>query len=101
MYLEKQDINVWTGSIYLRICICGGCCEHDNEPSVSIKDGIFLEQLIVLLACIQGLCFMDLVIRMLTTGLASIDLTSHISTYRFGILAFMSKVRTLMSSVIL
>jgi hypothetical protein len=23
---------------------CGGCCEHGSEPSVSIKDGEFLDK---------------------------------------------------------
>jgi hypothetical protein len=28
---------VWNGSIWLRTGTSGGCCEHGNEPSGSIK----------------------------------------------------------------
>jgi len=41
--LEKQDGNVWTGFIWLRIGINGGLCEHDNVPSGSIKGGEFVD----------------------------------------------------------
>jgi hypothetical protein len=35
---------VWTGFIWLRIGTSGeGSCEHDNEPSGSIKGGEFLD----------------------------------------------------------
>jgi hypothetical protein len=39
----------------------GGSCEQDNEPSVSVKDGKFLDQLSVLMAS-QGLCSMELLV---------------------------------------
>ena len=42
----------------------GGCCEHDNEPSVSIKYGDFLESLIRS-ASQEGFCPMKLIIRYL------------------------------------
>jgi hypothetical protein len=38
-----------------------GSCEHGDEPSVSIKCGEFLDQLGVLLASQEELCFMELV----------------------------------------
>jgi hypothetical protein len=38
-----------------------GSCEHGNQPSGSIKDGEFLDQLSVLLASQRGLCSMELV----------------------------------------
>jgi hypothetical protein len=34
---------VWTGFIWPRIGTIGGCCEHDNEPSGSIKGGEFID----------------------------------------------------------
>jgi hypothetical protein len=39
-----------------------GSCEHDNEPSGSIKCGKFLDWLSVLLASQEGLYSMELVI---------------------------------------
>jgi hypothetical protein len=36
-----------------------GSCEHDNEPSCSIKCGEFLDCLSVLIASQEGLCFME------------------------------------------
>jgi hypothetical protein len=38
-----------------------GCCEHDDEPSGSIKCGEFLDYLSVLLASQEGFCSMELV----------------------------------------
>jgi hypothetical protein len=38
-----------------------GCCEHGNEPSVSIKCGEIFDWLSVLLASQEGLCSMALV----------------------------------------
>jgi hypothetical protein len=38
-----------------------GSCEHGNELSGSIKFGVFLDWLSVLLASQEGLCFMELV----------------------------------------
>jgi hypothetical protein len=35
--LERKDGVVWIGSIWLRIGAVVGSCEHDNEPSCSIK----------------------------------------------------------------
>jgi hypothetical protein len=37
-----------------------GCCEHGSENSCSIKDGVFLDLLSVLLASQEGLCSMEL-----------------------------------------
>jgi hypothetical protein len=39
-----------------------GSCEHDNEPSGSIKCGEFLDYLSVLVDSKEGLCSMELVI---------------------------------------
>ena len=42
--LWKWDVRMWTGSSWLRIGIqVAGTYECDNEPSVSIKCGEFLE----------------------------------------------------------
>jgi hypothetical protein len=38
-----------------------GCCEHGNEPSVSIKCGEFLDWLSILVTSQEGLCSMELV----------------------------------------
>jgi hypothetical protein len=40
---EKWDGEARTGPIWFRIRTGGGCCECGNEPSYSIKCGIFLE----------------------------------------------------------
>ena len=37
MDLQKQDVGVWTGSIWLRIGTGAGTCECCNGPSGSIK----------------------------------------------------------------
>jgi hypothetical protein len=34
---------MWTGFIWLRIGTSGRSCEHDNEPSGSIKGGEFVD----------------------------------------------------------
>jgi len=40
--LGKYDVKVWSGFICVRIESVAGCCEHGNEPSVSVKRwGIF------------------------------------------------------------
>jgi hypothetical protein len=48
---------LYIGLIWLRI----GTGEHGNEPSGSMKDGEFLDQLSVLLAPQDELCSMELV----------------------------------------
>jgi hypothetical protein len=40
---RKQDVGVWTASIWLRIEPGGGTCECGNEPSGSVKCGGFLD----------------------------------------------------------
>jgi hypothetical protein len=41
--LGKQCGKLWIGCIWLRIVSTGpGSCEHSNEPSSSMKSGIFL-----------------------------------------------------------
>jgi len=40
---RKWDVEVWTGSSWLRIGTGGGHCECGNEPSGSIKCGEFLD----------------------------------------------------------
>ena len=39
---RKWNVGEWTGSSWLRIGT-GGTCECDNEPSGSIKCGVFLD----------------------------------------------------------
>jgi hypothetical protein len=40
---KMRDVEAWTGSIWLRQGEMAGTCECGNEPSGSIKCGIFLE----------------------------------------------------------
>jgi len=40
---KKWDVEAWTGSIWLRQGEVAGICECGNEPSGSIKCGMFLE----------------------------------------------------------
>ena len=37
LILKEYSETVWTGFIWLRIGQVGGQCEHDNEPSGSVK----------------------------------------------------------------
>jgi hypothetical protein len=55
-------LGVWIRFISLRIGTCGvvGSCEQGSDPSGSIKDGEFLDQLSVLLTPQEGLCSMEL-----------------------------------------
>jgi hypothetical protein len=41
--LGKYIWRVWIGFVWLRIGTWAGCCEHGNEPSVSMKNGEFLD----------------------------------------------------------
>jgi hypothetical protein len=43
--LEREDIRVWAGFIWLRLWTNTSCCEYGNEPPVSIKCGVFSSQL--------------------------------------------------------
>jgi hypothetical protein len=43
--LERYDGVVWTGLIWSGWGPVGGCCEHGNEPSGSIKCWTILEWL--------------------------------------------------------
>jgi hypothetical protein len=52
---------VWTGFNWLRSPEAGSC-EHGDEPSGSIKDGEFPDQLSVLSASQEGLCSMELLL---------------------------------------
>jgi hypothetical protein len=40
---RKWVVRAWTASIRLRIGTGGGTCECSNEPSYSIKCGVFLD----------------------------------------------------------
>jgi len=35
---------MWTGFIWLSYGPVAGCCEYGNEPSCSMKSGVFLHQ---------------------------------------------------------
>jgi hypothetical protein len=41
--LGKQDLKVRIGFIWFIIGITAGSCEHDNEPSGSVKGGLLLD----------------------------------------------------------
>jgi hypothetical protein len=43
--LDKYGGKVWIGFIWLRIETVAGSCEHDNEPSGSVRGGVLLEKL--------------------------------------------------------
>jgi len=43
LIFNMWDVEAWTGSIWLRQGEMTGTCECGNEPSGSIKCGIFLE----------------------------------------------------------
>jgi hypothetical protein len=42
---SEQDVNVWTGIIWLRIKSGGDSCEHEKEPSGYIKAEKFIGRL--------------------------------------------------------
>lgn len=44
MYIKKQNILVWTAFIWLRVETIADCCEFENGPFDSIKDGLCLDQ---------------------------------------------------------
>lgn len=44
-----MDVRVWTGFIFLRIAPRIDSCKHDNEHSISIRCGKFLNQKAIVL----------------------------------------------------
>jgi len=56
---RKWDVVVWTGFIWCRTGADGSFCECGNEPLGSMKCGEFVDPAEGLLACQEGVCYME------------------------------------------
>jgi hypothetical protein len=43
MILKMQNVEMWTGFIWLNLDPVAGSCVQDSEPFISINDGEFLD----------------------------------------------------------